>query len=114
MSTWALATIIACVTIVVLTVLVLWLRQAKKAKPDMYAMAAETIVNNPVVGRTIDGRRIVGKHPALGYGYRTKGRPDQADILGAVAHPSVSLGFGMDEFPLHSQEPLERDCDRQD
>ena len=110
MSTFALATIIACVTIIVLSVLIYWLRQARRAKPDMYAMAAERIVNveKPFVGRGV--LRVVGKDPALGYGYNTKGRRfperrrDEADTLGVLTHPNVSLGFGMDEFPLTRQE----------
>lgn len=79
MSTFALATIIACVTIVVLTVLIIWLRQARKARPqpDMYAKAATTIVTP--TGRIsfpegLGKARVVGKVPELGYGYNTKGR----------------------------------------
>lgn len=109
MTTFTLATIIACATIVVLTVLIIWLRQAKKAKlrpyhKDMYAKVAETIVNveKPFVGRGV--RRVIGKDPTLGYGYGTKGR-DDADILGALVHPS--LGFGMDELDHRAQQAVE-------
>lgn len=86
-----------------------WIGKRLSRGGDIYAKHAETIVNveKPFnfpnnMGKT----RTVGKSPALGYGYGTKGRRDEADTLGVVTHPHLhaSLGFGMDEFPLTKPE----------
>jgi len=132
MNTFALATIIASVTIVVLTVVIFWIKSARaKARPyqqDIYAKSAERVVNlEPGFGKT----RVVGKAPELGYGYNAKGRRfpkpelaaglkghggvpadtdarprrrDEDDNLGMGVHLGLLYGLGTNDSPVTKAE----------